>query len=475
MNETRFVEQMKKVAIKYYNDPVGYAKVMFDINLSDQEKQIANAIAKYDKVSVRSGHHTGKDTTASVINWWFLGTRFCPKVICSANTKEQLYDVLWAEMAKWKRKSPVLDLLYEWTKEKIFHKGFPAEWWSVARSASKGEGIQGRHATTEMGGKLVSNQLIILDEVSGMDEEILAASEGIMSGKGTKVLMISNPTRNSGFFYRTHTPKGKKHWHTIHLSSLDSPFAGKEWIEYMKDMYGENSNIYRVRVLGDFPVEDKDSLIPLSWVNSAVNKPIYVSPIEPLVFGVDVGGGGDRSVILHRRGGKVERIRTIDTQDTMELVGWIGEEALEFEPDAICIDPIQIGNGPYYRLKELGFRVYPVDYRRVSKKKRFRRIRDELCWKARTLFQDGMISIPEDDELVLEASSVKYKPDSGGLIKIEDKYDLIRRLKWSPDKFDAFCISLKFNDKIFVKEHPSKYKFHKKVETVSDPEGWMAV
>ena len=64
-------------------------------------------------------------------------------------------------MAKWKRKSPLINNLFEWSKEKFYAKWSPAEWWAVARTASKKEGIQGRHA---------DNQLVIIDEVSGMDD-----------------------------------------------------------------------------------------------------------------------------------------------------------------------------------------------------------------------------------------------------------------------------------------------------------------
>jgi hypothetical protein len=71
---------------------------------------------------------------------------------------------------------------------------------------------------------------------------------GALSTPGAKVVMAGNPTRMSGFFYDTHHSL-RDRWHTMHVNCLDVPRA-QGHIEDIKAEYGENSNAYRVRVLG---------------------------------------------------------------------------------------------------------------------------------------------------------------------------------------------------------------------------------
>ena len=441
----QFLAYLKKLAVKYYNDPVGLTIELFKVTPTDQQKEIMNAVVKWRKVSVRSGHNIGKSALATWLTFWFLITRDYPKIICSATSKDQLYDVLWAEMAKWKRQNSLVDALFEWNKDKIYHKGYPEDWWAVARTAQKGEGIVGRHA---------DHQMIILDEPSGMDDSILEATEGLMSGKDIYVLLISNPTRPSGYFYDTQTnPDLVKHWHPMHFSSLGSPLVSKKWLEYMLDKYGENSPNYMVRVLGEFPIDSDDTLIPRGWVMDAVDREIPLDKYAKRVLGVDVGAGGDKSVIVHRQGGVVDRIVKLKTSDTMVLVQKISQEYNAYNADAICIDSIGIGKGAFDELRRRGFNTYEVDVRRKSYKKGFDKISDELWWKTRDQFQNGTVSIPNDEELKLELWSVKYLESN----KIEKKKDMKRRINYSPDTAEAFrntyfIDDMSFNDNIYEDE-----------------------
>jgi hypothetical protein len=446
---------------RYHNDPVAYGEDTFGIKYSEQEKPILRALAKHKKVSVRSGHHIGKDTTAAGAVWWFLETRPFPKIICTANTKEQLYDVLWAEMSKWQRKSERLQTVFEWTKEKIFHKGASEEWWAVARTAQKGEALQGRHA---------DHQLVVIDEASGIDESVFEASSGLMSGENVYVLMISNPTRNNGFFRRTHTEKGRKLWHTLHFSSLESPFCGKDWIEFMKESYGERSNVYRVRVLGEFPTSDEDAVIPLDWVEDATERS-FEEGYEPLILGLDVGAGGDLSVLIPRRGATVYPPKIYNTPDTIQLAKIVAGEAEEMGADIICVDPIGIGKGTFDFLMGTGVcggRVYPVDVRKKSYEPGYNRLRDELWWRARKQFEQGTVSLPDDPNLMLELSSVKYKVESQK-VKVDDKRAMKKEIGHSPDRADALCLTYYIDDNIAIHEVEDEEEEARKIDRKRNP------
>ena len=100
---------------------------------------------------------------------------------------------------------------------------------------------------------------------------------GALSTPGAKVVMAGNPTRTSGFFYDTHHSL-RHRWHTMHVNCLDVPRA-QGHIEDIKAKYGEASNAYRVRVLGEVPTSDDETVIPLELVLGAVGR--NVSPYLP--------------------------------------------------------------------------------------------------------------------------------------------------------------------------------------------------
>ena len=54
----------------------------------------------------------------------------------------------------------------------------------------------------------------------------------------------------------------------------------------MAARFGEESNAFRVRVLGEFPQRDDDTAIPLELVESAQRREVVVTEDEPIVWGL---------------------------------------------------------------------------------------------------------------------------------------------------------------------------------------------
>lgn len=103
---------------------------------------------------------------------------------------QQLYDVLWAEVAKWLNKSKAKDFL-KWTKTKIYMIGEEERWFATAKTATKPENMQGFHE---------DYMLFIVDEASGVADPIMEAILGTLSGAENKLLMCGNPNKTSGVF-----------------------------------------------------------------------------------------------------------------------------------------------------------------------------------------------------------------------------------------------------------------------------------
>ena len=186
---------------------------------------------------------------------WFMCTRPFPKIPCTAPTQHQLFDILWAEVSKWIRNNPALFRELIWTKEKVYMRGYPEEWFAVARTASKPDALQGFHA---------EDLLFIIDEASGVKDNIFEPVLGALSTPGARLLMCGNPTQLSGFFYDSHH-KNIGAYSTFHIDGRKSSRVPEDFVQTIISMYGEDSDVFRVRVAGEFPFAGGDYQIFLEW------------------------------------------------------------------------------------------------------------------------------------------------------------------------------------------------------------------
>ena len=149
---------MRSEALGFYIDhPIEFAQDILKVEPTKDQQKVMNDVVKYSMVSVKSGHGVGKSALESWIIWWYISTRPYPKILCTAPTKHQLHDILWAEVSKWKRNNKSLNDNFEWTIEKIYLKGASEEWFAIARTSNNPDALQGTHA---------EHVLIIIDEAS---------------------------------------------------------------------------------------------------------------------------------------------------------------------------------------------------------------------------------------------------------------------------------------------------------------------
>jgi hypothetical protein len=289
-------QQLERIIRELWDDRIGFAKHIIGVTPTDQQGDLLRALDERDHVSVGSGHGCGKSGAEAIAVLHYMSCRPFPKIPCTAPSKHQLYDILWAELSKWHRRMhPIFAHQFAWTKEKFFHKAHPEEWFAGARTATKEnpEALQGFHA---------DYVFRVIDEASGVPEAIFEVAEGAHGQIETKELMCANPTRLEGTFYDSHH-KLKKFYHTLTWSCLDSPIVPKDYAPRIEKKFGKASNIYRVRVLGLFPLRADDVFIPYDLVEAAIAREILAQNEYPKVFGVDVARyGDDSSVIAIRQG-----------------------------------------------------------------------------------------------------------------------------------------------------------------------------
>jgi len=430
------------------DSPTRFVKEAFGVTPEKWQQEAMLLIKNNDRVAVKSGHGVGKSALESWIIIWWLLTRYPAKIACTAPTGHQLTDVLWGEIAKWYRRLPVfLKNLLEVKSDRITLKAAPGESFGVARTARKEqpEAFQGFHS---------ENMLFMVDEASGIEPIIFEVGEGAMSTEGAKTFLAGNPTRTSGYFYDAFG-KMKKYWKTMKVSCADSKQVSPKYVESMREKYGEDSNIFRVRVLGEFPKDDDDSIMPLSLVEGAIERHIEIPKDEPVVWGLDVARfGSDSTALCIRKGrrvvGKVESWRGKDLMQTCGIVANKYKKTelhLDERPREILIDSIGLGSGVVDRLMEMGLPARGVNVaERASVEVLYNRLRDELWFNARDWFDTMSVSIPHDEDLIDELANVKFCYTSLGKLQAESKEDMKKRGLKSPDLADAFCLTFAYGN-----------------------------
>jgi len=405
------------------------------------QDEALHAFIKHDRIAIRSGHGVGKSCLLTWVIFQYLLTRNPCKIACTAPSAHQLEDVLWSELASWHRR------LHPWLRPLLTIKAgmveaawAPKEAFAVARTARREqpEAFQGMHSP---------HMLFAVDESSGVPDEVFQVGAGAMSTKGAKTILTGNPTRRTGYFYDAfHPVAGTIPWWTKKVGCADSTRVDQAYIDDMAAKYGIESNVYRVRVLGEFPLQDDDSIIPYDLIEAAQERD--VEPVDgPVVWGLDVAGGGkDKNSLCKRMLNHVlEPVKSWSEEDLMVTVGRVVMEYEQTEvfrrPEEILVDAIGLGAGVAHRLKEQGLPAKSIQVsERASSNETYLRLRDELWFLARDWFASREVTIPKDDVLTQQLSEVTYKPTSSGkatVIKVQSKSEMTR----SPNEADAFVLT----------------------------------
>lgn len=392
------------------------------------------------RFSVRSGTGVGKTAGVAMLILWHLVCFEDSKIPCTAPTSPQLKAVLWPEIRKWVNSIPVeyggifpFDVQ---TDRVTLYDNF-----AVARTArdEAPESFQGFHSR---------NIMLVADEASGVADAIFLAGQGVMSEEGAITILIGNPTRSSGWFFDSHNSDKHKYW-TMRVGCQDSERVSRAYIDDMREKHGENSYEFRVRVLGEFHLEDSGTIIPRPWVEEAVGRDVTPDS-DWIVWGVDVSDGRDKSALSKRKGNiLLAPPRSWGGKELMQSVGIVADEywsaGRDERPDEICVDAIGMGTGFAQRLSEV-LKGEPVRITRVVVSRtgaaigeRFASHRVELWARGRAWFEGGLCSIPAGcSKFISQISSVEWEvAESNGKWRIVDK----KAGGESPDEADSFLLT----------------------------------
>lgn len=401
------------------------------------------------RITVSSGHGCGKSATLSWLIIWYL---FCFKdaqVPCTAPTSDQIHDILWKELALWKDRLPEpIKQKYDWTTGYLRINERPETWFARAKTARKEnpEALAGIHGDYVMA---------IIDEASGVPEEIYKTAEGALTGENVLVVMVSNATRLLGYFYDSHT-RDKQSWQNLVFSSEDSPIVESGYVERMERKHGKDSDEYRIRVLGQFPKED--AIDSKGYVSLLTESDIRITTNSKFVgekkLGVDCGGEGlDESSWVMRDFFKAQVVASQKTSTPASIAQTTLTLMLvsDIKGHNVTVDNFGVGANVSREVALAGEYIEAVNVGdKADDDERFLNKRAESYWRMREWLKKGG-EIVDNPKLVEELLSIRYKRNLRGKIQIMSKEEMRKEGYVSPNRADALMLTFYDDSGIYTK------------------------
>lgn len=477
------------------------------------QREVWRSVVANRATAVHSCHDSGKSFIASRIVAWWLSTHPVGEafIVTTAPTSAQVNAILWREIGKAHRKARerghpmpgriVGSPFAQWkiNDELVGYGRKPADY-----EQSAFNGIHARYV------------LIVLDEAGGIVRSLWDAVDSLATNEEARILAIGNPDDPAAHFATVCKPGSD--WNVIRIDGLRTPNFNAEqldsglypltralmahegiplnteevprgirplllspmWVEErirrwcgvlkgaeatlteleLRDLVARRTSaspLFTAKVRGDFPDGGTIGVIPLGWVNRAVERwKDWDTAGRPTLPGIRIAGvdvattGEDETCIARRQGDAVEKVtRYPHTEDTTEIVDLVAAE-LDGHPGSLAIvDVIGVGQGVRDMLRRLDRNAVGFNASRQSDRTdragefRFRNDRAAAWWRLRQALDPAYgstLMLPDDEQLIQELTAPTWRYQTGkgmGVIQVELKDEIKKRLGHSTDSADA--------------------------------------
>lgn len=457
---------------RYAFDLYKFAVEVCSMDVTPQQQELFDEASVFGcRVSVSSGHGTGKTRAFGIICLWHLLCYFNSLTYVTAPKLKTVREGVWKEIATMLeeiRKGPhawIADYVVV-QAEKVYVVGSSATWYVTTRTAPRGnpENLAGTHA---------EYLLWLADEASGIPDENFGVIGGALTDERNRFIMASQPTRSTGFFWETHHGQSIKRggpWVSLVFNSEESPIVSLKFIKEKRQQYGGVEEAeYQIKVKGMFPTNLSKYLLSTTMLERSI---AAASPILPgeewghiIVVDVAAGMGRDKTVATHMKvsgnGDRManERRRKVEvvdipiysaTEDWTPLAVKLRDYAMRLPNVTIVIDITGMGIQFLRRLEELqegsmiiqgvrwGDRNHSNEYR-----KRFINQRAQSHVHATEAIKDGVVKLSAKykRDLIDQGSRLPYAFDELGRFKIAGKDRMAADGLPSPDLMDTICMA----------------------------------
>lgn len=443
---------------------IDFVRENFGAEPDEWQKRFLRALSKREAKIIRvvllSCAGPGKTAALAWAAWWFISCHGAkgkhPKAVCFSCNADNLRDNLWAEIGKWLQRSAFLKFAFEYTKERVFNRDYPEDWFISARTFSQkanpdeiGRTLSGLH------GPYVG---VFGDETASIPVQMLKTAEQAMSTVELGILAhAGNPIDLGGMLHEAAIIQRDK-WTVIEITgdpdAADrSPRVDIEWAKDQIKRYGRDNPWVMAYVLGRFPPASINSLLSIEDVRTAMAR----APREVDFYwaqkrwGVDVARfGDDRTVLMKRQGCVSYKPEVMRNEDTVAIADRLSFLDAEWKSEMVLVDDTgHWGHGVIDNLRRRKCNALSVMFHGKPDDPRFGTKRDEIWVRmSEWIKRDG--ALPNEPELMAELTVPTYTFVNGKL-KVEDKDQIKKRLGKSPDMADALACTFA------VVEQPSRY------------------
>jgi hypothetical protein len=431
------------------DDPMRFVREQFRVTPDPWQDEVLAAFPVRPRLAMKACKGPGKTAVMAWLAWNFLATRMHPKIAATSITSDNLADNLWAEMAKWQARSPLLLAQFQWTKTRIFHREAPETWWMSARNWARSADRQ-QQANT-LAGLHADRILFILDESGGIPDAVMAAAEAsLASCEEGHIVQAGNPTHLEGPLYRACTGE-RRLWHVTEITAdPDDPRrstrVSNQWAREQIEKYGRDNPWVLVNVFGKFPPGSLNALIGPDECREATLRAYREEDIATAarVLGVDVARfGDDQSVIFPRQGLVAFAPQKFRNVDGTQGAGAVAQKWQSWNADACFIDDTGgFGSSWIDNLRRLGRAPIGVHFAGKPIDPRYDNKRTEMYFQAIEWIRQGGALPPGavSAEVIAALSQTTYS-FRGDRLLLEPKEQVKARLGYSPDDADAFALT----------------------------------
>jgi hypothetical protein len=433
--------------------PSQMVRELFHVEPDAWQAEVLDCFPETQRIAMVACKGPGKTSTLSWLCWNFLLCYPAPlKILATSITADNLADGLWAEMAKWQARAPLLQQVFEWTATEIRSRETQTKFMS-ARAWPRSGNPQEQADT--LAGFHEDRVMAVLDESGGIPLPVLATAEAVLAnvapGKVAHIVQAGNPTQMDGCLYES-AVKHREHWRVFEVtadpdSPLRTPRVSVEWARQQIAMHGRDNPWVLVNVFGKFPPGGFSNLLSPSEVIDAQKRHLRLEDYDwaPKIIGVDVARyGDDATVIFGRQGPVALPPMVMRNASGRDVAGRLAQIWTEWAPDAVFIDDTGgYGAAVIEALEAIGYSPVGVSFAGASDDARYANKRTEMMFRTVEWLRGGGC-LPPVPELVRELSEPSYA-FKGDRMALEEKAAIKRRLGYSPDHADALALTFAYS------------------------------
>ena len=448
------------------------------------------------QMSTASGHGIGKTTISAWIIQFIMATRPFSQGTVTATVEPQLRTKTWAELGKWHKRSILKDIFAIQSSRGAllyYHPDYKEEWFAqgITCREENSESFAGQHAAN-------STSWYLFDEASGVPDKIWEVRLGGLTDGEPMTHDFGNPTKNTGVFFENMQGRFKHRYIRRHIDSRSVAITNKEMTSRLIEDHGIDSDVVKVRVLGQFPAFGTMQFIPTDAVMACMTMPdVQTDMNSPLVLGVDVARYGDDESVIYPRIGRDARSnppRRLRDPNTITIATNVIEMIEEFRAVGIEYSEIFIdgtggyGGGVADYLRSAGYHCIEVGFGMKSPDPKYRYVADYIWGKLRDAIAAGLClprtgggvgttALVSHEDLAIDAGLMKDPLATdlfqqltgrefsytlqGNKIHLEPKADMKSRL-CSPDLVDALALTytMPVHPKFLVQNQKGQFAKH---------------